>query len=210
MQEQQIYWREASKGLQTLPYFLGISFVDMYYVFLVRCLPLPALRVPHLCVFRMLAGHCTRNMVRKAVLFTHTSHRALAVPDENVVKCPASHVWMNGAACCLQAPMIFVGPYWHLTLPATSIITYYLVGFAVTFWGSGVAYMLSAVLPVNSVLVGTVFTCLVVGAFLSGTGPSIASARGTVIEFVLSASYSRCEPARCSVECGKQIHRMWH
>lgn len=37
-----MYWREASKGLRTLPYFLGISFVDMYYVFLVRCLPLPA------------------------------------------------------------------------------------------------------------------------------------------------------------------------
>lgn len=35
LQEQQMYWREASKGLRTLPYFLGISFVDMYYVVLV-------------------------------------------------------------------------------------------------------------------------------------------------------------------------------
>lgn len=94
--------------------------------------------------------------------------------------------------CPLQAPMFFVGPYWHLTLPSASITTYYLVGFAVTFWGSGIAYMLSALLPVNSVLVGTVFTSLIVGAFLSGTGPSIASARGTVVEYVLGISYSRC------------------
>lgn len=70
---------------------------------------------------------------------------------------------------------------------------YYLVCLAVTFWSSGVAYMLSALLPINSVLVGTVFTCLIMGAFLSGTGPSVASARGTVLEYVLSASYSRYE-----------------
>lgn len=92
----------------------------------------------------------------------------------------------------LQAPLLFVGPYWHLTLPTTSITTYYLVCTAITFWSSGVAYALSALLPVNSVLVGTVFTCLIVGAFLSGTGPSLASARGTAMEYVLSTSYSRC------------------
>lgn len=116
---------------------------------------------------------------------------------------------MSSTAYCLQAPLLFVGPYWHLTLPATSIFTYYLVCFSVTFWGSGIAYMLSAVLPVNSVLVGTVFTCLVVGAFLSGTGPSIASVRGTVIEFVLSISYSRYELARFRA-CNVQNHTTTH
>lgn len=44
LQEQHMYWREASKGLQTLPYFLGISLVDMYYVVLVRRLPLSGLQ----------------------------------------------------------------------------------------------------------------------------------------------------------------------
>eukprot|EP00892_Ulva_mutabilis_P003872 jgi/Ulvmu1/1857/UM012_0013.1 len=121
--EQQMYWREASKGLRTLPYFLGISFIDMYYVIL--------------------------------------------------------------------APLLFVGPYWHLTLPAASITRYYLVCLAITFWSSGAAYALSALLPRHSVLVGTVFTSLIIGAFLSGTAPTLAAARGTPLEAVLLTSYSR-------------------
>lgn len=109
------------------------------------------------------------------------------------------------ALVTLQAPMLFVGPYWHLTLPGTDIFLYYVICLAVVFWASGVAYMLSTTLPVNSVLVGTVFTCLIVGAFLSGTAPSIASVRGTAGEYLQAISYSRCAsqplPA-CLPGCG--------
>ena len=37
-QEQQQYWREAANGLGSLPYFLGNTFVDLYYVVLAPAL----------------------------------------------------------------------------------------------------------------------------------------------------------------------------
>jgi ABC-2 type transporter len=124
VQDQHQYWREASNGLGTLPYFLGNTFVDMYYV--------------------------------------------------------------------LLAPMLFVGPYWNLTLPRTGVISYYWVAAAVVWWSSGVAYVFSALLPPGSTLVATVFLCLVVGAFISGLETTVASSRGTFMEWVLACSYSRC------------------
>ena len=124
LQDQTVYWREASNGLATLPYFLGSSFVDLYYIIL--------------------------------------------------------------------APLIFVGAYWHLTLPASSIPIYYLASLAAVWWSSGVAYAISGLLPSGSTLIATVFLCMVVGAFLSGTQPTIAETRDGLMGWVLSVSYTRC------------------
>ena len=119
-----MYWREASNGLGTLPYFLGSTFVDLSYVVL--------------------------------------------------------------------APMLFIGPYWNLTLPQTTVVSYYAVAAAVVWWSSGVAYAISALLPPGSTLVATVFLCLVVGAFISGLDPTVAEVRGTFMEGLLGLSYTRC------------------
>jgi hypothetical protein len=124
MQDQPQYWREAANGLGSLPYFVGNSFVDLYYV--------------------------------------------------------------------LLAPMLFIGPYWNLTLPQTTVVNYGIVSMATVWWSSGIAYLLSASLPPKSTLVATVFLCLVVGAFISGLGPTVADARGKPMEWLLALSYSRC------------------
>ena len=127
MQDQHQYWREAANGLGTLPYFVGNTLVDLYYV--------------------------------------------------------------------LLAPLLFVGPYWNLTLPGTTVANYGVVSMAVVWWSSGVAYMLSAALPPKSTLVATVFLCLIVGAFISGLDPTVAQSRGKPMEWVLSLSFSRCGQA---------------
>lgn len=57
MQDQTVYWREASNGLATLPYFLGSSFVDLYYVILAPLIFVGPWFAPHVgarglcCVF---------------------------------------------------------------------------------------------------------------------------------------------------------------
>jgi hypothetical protein len=125
-----VYWREASNGLAALPYFLGSSFVDVYYI--------------------------------------------------------------------LLAPLIFVGTYWHLTLPAANILVYYLAFLAAVWWSSGVAYAISGLMPSSSTLIATVFLCMIVGAFLSGTQPTIAQARGGALDYLLRISYSRCAWPPCA------------
>lgn len=66
---------------------------------------------------------------------------------------------------------------------------------ATVWWSSGIAYLLSASLPPKSTLVATVFVCLVVGAFISGLGPTVAAVRGTWTEWLLALSYSRFDPS---------------
>ncbi len=53
------------------------------------------------------------------------------------------------------------------------------------------AYLVSAVLPPQNVLMAGVFISLIFGAFLHGLTPSIADARGSVLEGVLGLSYNR-------------------
>ena len=54
------------------------------------------------------------------------------------------------------------------------------------------AYAISGLLPSGSTLIATVFLCMVVGAFLSGTQPTIAETRDGLMGWVLSVSYTRC------------------
>lgn len=53
------------------------------------------------------------------------------------------------------------------------------------------AYLVSAVLPPQNVLMAGVFISLIFGAFLHGLSPTVASARGTLLEGVLGLSYNR-------------------
>ena len=53
------------------------------------------------------------------------------------------------------------------------------------------AYLVSAVLPPQNVLMAGVFLSLIFGAFLHGLAPTIADSRGSVVEFVLGLSYNR-------------------
>ncbi|KXZ50275.1 hypothetical protein GPECTOR_17g914 [Gonium pectorale] len=61
----------------------------------------------------------------------------------------------------------------------------------VCWWCSGMAYLVSAVLPPQSVLMAGVFIALICGAFLHGLSPTLAAARGTALEGVLGLSYNR-------------------
>jgi hypothetical protein len=53
--------------------------------------------------------------------------------------------------------------------------SYYTVALLVCWWASGTAYTLSALLPPGTVLISGVFVALILGAFVQGLTPSIAS-----------------------------------
>ncbi|CAD7704522.1 unnamed protein product [Ostreobium quekettii] len=94
-------------------------------------------------------------------------------------------------SCMVVMPAAFIAPYYYLTLPTMSFAAYYCIGLAVCMWASGVAYMVSAFLPRQSVLVAGVFVTLIFGAFVTGLDPPISSFRGTAVEYLLSVSYNR-------------------
>ncbi|KXZ50300.1 hypothetical protein GPECTOR_17g939 [Gonium pectorale] len=91
----------------------------------------------------------------------------------------------------LLAPAISLGPYYYLTLPRMAFGQLYAAGLGVCWWCSGMAYLVSAVLPPQSVLMAGVFIALICGAFLHGLSPTLAAARGTALEGVLGLSYNR-------------------
>lgn len=72
----------------------------------------------------------------------------------------------------------------------------------VCWWSSGMAYLVSALLPPQSVLMAGVFTSLIFGAFLHGLSPTIASSRASAVEFVLALSYNRWARAHVRVAFG--------
>ncbi|KAG2452836.1 hypothetical protein HYH02_002182 [Chlamydomonas schloesseri] len=89
------------------------------------------------------------------------------------------------------APALSLGVYYYLTLPRMPFSEFYVVGLFVCWWASGMAYLVSAVLPPQNVLMAGVFISLIFGAFLHGLSPTVASARGTLLEGVLGLSYNR-------------------
>ncbi|KAG2436216.1 hypothetical protein HXX76_006528 [Chlamydomonas incerta] len=89
------------------------------------------------------------------------------------------------------APALSLGVYYYLTLPRMPFSEFYVVGVFVCWWASGMAYLVSAVLPPQNVLMAGVFISLIFGAFLHGLSPTVASARGTLLEGVLGLSYNR-------------------
>ncbi|GFR49862.1 hypothetical protein Agub_g11964 [Astrephomene gubernaculifera] len=91
----------------------------------------------------------------------------------------------------LAAPALSLGVYYYLTLPRMPFNEFYVVGLLVCWWASGMAYLVSAVLPPQNVLMAGVFISLIFGAFLHGLSPTIASTRGGLLEGVLGFSYNR-------------------
>lgn len=89
------------------------------------------------------------------------------------------------------SPAIFTGPYYYLTLPRTPWVMFYAVALLVAWWTSGMAYLVSSLLHPSSVLMAGVFVALMLGAFLQGLTPTLASARGSGLEIFMGVSYNR-------------------
>lgn len=89
------------------------------------------------------------------------------------------------------SPALFLAPYYYLTLPRAAFAHHYAVALGVCFWASGAAYLCSVVAPRQTAFAAGVFVVLVAGAFINGLSPSVASARGGVLEYVLGLSFNR-------------------
>ncbi|KXZ45978.1 hypothetical protein GPECTOR_48g410 [Gonium pectorale] len=87
----------------------------------------------------------------------------------------------------------FVLVYTALVVPRASLWSYYWVGLAVCWWSSGLAYLVSVLplIPPQAENIVTVVLVLVLGAFVQGLSPSIRSARGTALKWILRLSYNR-------------------
>ncbi|GIL43799.1 hypothetical protein Vafri_1407, partial [Volvox africanus] len=91
----------------------------------------------------------------------------------------------------VAAPALSLGVYYYLTLPRMPFSEFYVVGLFVCWWASGMAYLVSAVLPPQNVLMAGVFISLIFGAFLNGLTYAVATARGTLMEGIMGLSYNR-------------------
>lgn len=92
----------------------------------------------------------------------------------------------------LLIPFCFFIPYYHFTIPQASFAVFYSVGLALSWWTSGMAYLVSS-LKLESkwaMLVG-VFISVIFGAFLQGLHPTVASSRREFLQYVLNFSYNR-------------------
>ncbi|KXZ50417.1 hypothetical protein GPECTOR_16g591 [Gonium pectorale] len=90
------------------------------------------------------------------------------------------------------SPAIYYAVYHFVVVPRASFSEYYTVGLLVCWWSSGLAYTVSlSMIPPQAQLIFTIVLILIIGAFLHGLSPSIASARGGPMEAVLGFSYSR-------------------
>ncbi|PNH07622.1 ABC transporter G family member 28 [Tetrabaena socialis] len=124
-------------------------------------------------------------MVRQKVLLWRESAAGMSTLAYYLSQNIIDQLWV------FTAPALSLGVYYYLTLPRVPFSELYVVGVFVCWWASGMAYMVSAVLPPQNVLMAGVFVSLIFGAFLHGLSPSIASARGTLLEGVLGLSYNR-------------------
>ncbi|KAG1680619.1 hypothetical protein FOA52_015068 [Chlamydomonas sp. UWO 241] len=113
----------------------------------------------------------------------------LRVIDTLLLLCAAVIVGVRGWV--FLSPALFLGPYYMLTLPQLAFWQYYLAAVCVCWWASGMAYLVSSVVPGPSVLMVGVFIALIMGAFVQGLSPTIASVRGGALEVLFGLSYNR-------------------
>ena len=73
----------------------------------------------------------------------------------------------------------------------------------VCWWCSGLAYMVSSVVPPQNVLMTGVFIALIFGAFIQGLSPTIASVRGTIMEYIMALGYNRYKGVQGARGVGK-------
>ncbi|EFJ45800.1 hypothetical protein VOLCADRAFT_93890 [Volvox carteri f. nagariensis] len=94
----------------------------------------------------------------------------------------------------LAAPAIFTLPYYILTVPHASFVSYYAISVGVWWWASGFSYLLSdsPFVPAAAAPTAAVLTTLIAGGLLNGFGtPSLSVARGTPAGALLGLSYNR-------------------
>jgi hypothetical protein len=91
----------------------------------------------------------------------------------------------------LVGPGVFLAVYYNVLLPEGGFGSYYLLALGTWWWASGMAHAVCALVPARSALVTAVFGVLIMGAFVNGLNPTIASARGGPMAAVLAGSYSR-------------------
>ncbi|KAG2425449.1 hypothetical protein HXX76_013659 [Chlamydomonas incerta] len=90
------------------------------------------------------------------------------------------------------SPAVYFAIYYFVTLPRNSFDYFYIVGFLVCWYSSGLSYVISvSSIPQQAQLITAVILTLILGAFLHGMSPTIRSSRGTFLEVVLGISYNR-------------------
>lgn len=92
---------------------------------------------------------------------------------------------------CL-VPFCFFLPYVCFTIPQAAFLNFYLAGVALSWWVSGVAYLVSSMELESkwAMLVG-VFVSVIFGAFLQGMNPTVASTKHSMVGYILNISYNR-------------------
>ncbi|KAG2440684.1 hypothetical protein HYH02_010263 [Chlamydomonas schloesseri] len=90
------------------------------------------------------------------------------------------------------SPAVYFAIYYFVTMPRNSFDYFYVIGFLVCWYSSGLAYVISvSSIPQQAQLITAVILTLILGAFLHGMSPTIRSGRGTFLEVVLGISYNR-------------------
>ncbi|PNH08173.1 ABC transporter G family member 24, partial [Tetrabaena socialis] len=148
-------------------------------------------------------GHAVMSMLCLAVLAvvqhlrTFSSHRLVVQRERAAGLSPTAYFLARAATdvpWVLAAPAIYTLPYYAITAPRAPWLSYYIVSVGVWWWASGLAYLvtLAPLMPRAAESTAAVLVTLICGAFLHGGGsPTIASARGTGGDALLSVSYSR-------------------
>ncbi|KAL0020410.1 hypothetical protein WJX77_000240 [Trebouxia sp. C0004] len=90
----------------------------------------------------------------------------------------------------LVQPAIFMSLYYTLTLPEIKFVDYYIVAVLVTWYTSGLGYLMSVVMAPQNSMVAAVAVCMIVGGFLNGVEPRYRSL-SSVMKHVFGLSYAR-------------------
>lgn len=87
-------------------------------------------------------------------------------------------------------PAIFMSLYYTLTLPEIKFMDYYTVAVLVTWYTSGLGYLMSVVMAPQNSMVAAVAVCMIVGGFLNGIEPRYRSL-SPIMKHVFGLSYAR-------------------
>lgn len=76
------------------------------------------------------------------------------------------------------SPAVYFAIYYFVTLPRNSFDYFYIVGFLVCWYSSGLSYVISvSSIPQQAQLITAVILTLILGAFLHGMSPTIRCGR---------------------------------
>ncbi|BDA44911.1 probable broad substrate specificity ATP-binding cassette transporter at N-terminal half [Coccomyxa sp. Obi] len=112
-------------------------------------------------------------------------------------------------------PAIFMSVYYTLTLPEIKFINYYIISLGVTWYTSGLGYVMSVMLEQQNSMVASVAVCLVLGGFFNGIEPRFRTL-SSFMKVVFGISFSRWSTEATTMEEFRQyphymqprIHKM--